>query len=179
MPTEEADRPSFWERLLGSGKPPSEHADVYAQLGYSLRCYQTLELTLRAALAARTGRILDESDLERVLNGSDKRTMGTLLEEIRRPGGAVAEVADGLADVVAARNRVVHRLCVDPGFDVALRNESGRAAVIAELTSMAREAEHSAKTLALGMALVEWMQSMSAKARSHRENMAAVSPWRE
>jgi hypothetical protein len=60
------------------------------------------------------------------LNGQEKRTLGQIANELKGLGGDSRTVADGLDGLVDARNRLVHRVFLEPETLSALQSDHGR-----------------------------------------------------
>jgi hypothetical protein len=92
-------------------------------------------------------------ELERLLAGEDKRTMGTLLTELRKRGQEGVALADALKPALDSRNRIVHRFFLEPNVMKALSTQSGRELLVDELHAAARDTEQLTRGLVIVLAL--------------------------
>ncbi len=81
---------------------------LYREVGEALHVAQTLEMNISALIAILNERFHAQIDERQIILANDPRTLGQLIQKLKKHGDLDGNAADTLRDALDARNYITH-----------------------------------------------------------------------
>ena len=118
-------------------EPESNHKDVFAHFGlaaYHAQCFEMEMGNFLIVIRRLTEKDITLTDLERFEEANRRKTMGSLLTEVRKVVAFEDSAEDAVNDALSKRNFLAHHFFREHAVD--FMSHTGREKMIAELQEM-------------------------------------------